>query len=107
MRRSTFWTLALLLALGLFPYAAAALGLDFYVSVLRRMLIYALDATSLNLTLGYGGMVALGHAAFFGAGASGVGILDSAGFHAAPLAWTAAAAVVGEERRRTVWGEKK
>jgi len=93
MRKSTFWTLGLVLALALFPYAAAALGLDFYVSVARRMLIYALAATSLNLILGYGGMVALGHAAFFGAGAYVVGILDASGIHAALLAWPAAAAV--------------
>src|SRR3546814_9333239 len=95
LRISTFCILALVLSLWLFPYAAAALVLDFYVSVLRRMLIYALAATSLNLILGYGGMVALGHAAFFGAGAYVVGILDAAGIHAALLAWPAAAAVAG------------
>jgi len=93
MRRSTFWSLGLLLALALFPYAASAVGLDFYVSVVRRALIYALAATSLNLILGYGGMVALGHAAFFGAGAYVVGILDAAGVHAGLVAWPAAAAV--------------
>jgi branched-chain amino acid transport system permease protein len=40
-----------------------------------RILIYALAAASLNLILGYGGMVSFGHAAFFGAGAYVVGIL--------------------------------
>ncbi|MCD0503727.1 branched-chain amino acid ABC transporter permease [Bordetella petrii] len=95
MHRSTYWALGFLLLLALFPYAAAAMGLDFYVSVLRRILIYALAATSLNLILGYGGMVALGHAAFFGAGAYAVGILDAAGIHGAWLAWPAAAAVAG------------
>ena len=34
-----------------------------------RIMIYALAATSLNLVLGYGGMISFGHAAFFGAGA--------------------------------------
>ncbi|PAX94295.1 branched-chain amino acid ABC transporter permease, partial [Bordetella pertussis] len=79
MHRSTLWTLALLAALALFPLVAPALGLDFYISFVRRVLIYALAATSLNLILGYGGMVALGHAAFFGAGAYAVGILGAAG----------------------------
>ena len=63
-----FWTVLALLALAVFPLVAPALGLDFYISFVRRVLIYALAATSLNLILGYGGMVALGHAAFFGAG---------------------------------------
>ena len=67
---SMLWTLALLAALAAFPLVAPALGLDFYISFVRRVLIYALAATSLNLILGYGGMVALGHAAFFGAGPS-------------------------------------
>lgn len=93
MRRSTLWTLLLLLVLALLPYLAAALELDFYVSVVRRMLIYAVAATSLNLILGYGGMVALGHAAFFGAGAYAVGILDAAGIASALVAWPAAVGV--------------
>lgn len=59
------------------------------------MLIYALAATSLNLILGYGGMVALGHAAFFGAGAYGVGILATAGVTSAFIVWPAAAALAG------------
>lgn len=67
--RSAIWTVILLAALAVFPLVAPALGLDFYISFVRRVLIYALAATSLNLILGYGGMVALGHAAFFGAGA--------------------------------------
>ena len=40
-----------------------------------RVLIYALIATSLNLVLGYGGMVTFGHAAFVGAGAYTVAVL--------------------------------
>ena len=57
--RGTFvWTALALLALAVFPLVAPALGLDFYISFVRRVLIYALAATSLNLILGYGGMVA-------------------------------------------------
>src|SRR5258705_1355 len=84
-----------LLALAVFPLVAPALGLDFYISFVRRVLIYALAATSLNLILGYGGMVALGHAAFFGAGAYAVGILAMNGVTSALVAWPAAALLAG------------
>ncbi|AKQ57429.1 ABC transporter permease [Bordetella hinzii] len=90
MSKSLVFTLILLAALVAFPLAAPALGLDFYISFVRRVLIYALAATSLNLVLGYGGMVALGHAAFFGAGAYAVGILGASGVMAALIVWPAA-----------------
>lgn len=45
------------------------------VTLFSRILIYALAAVSLDLILGYGGMVSLGHAAFFGIGAYVTGIL--------------------------------
>jgi len=40
---------------------------EFYVNLASQILIYALLAMSLNLLLGYGGMVSLGHASFLGA----------------------------------------
>jgi branched-chain amino acid transport system permease protein len=39
---------------------------EFYVNLASQILIYALLAVSLNLLLGYGGMVSLGHASFLG-----------------------------------------
>jgi branched-chain amino acid transport system permease protein len=39
---------------------------DYYVNLASQILINALLALSLNLLLGYGGMVSLGHAAFLG-----------------------------------------
>jgi branched-chain amino acid transport system permease protein len=39
---------------------------DYYVNLASQILIYALLALSVNLLLGYGGMVSLGHAAFLG-----------------------------------------
>jgi len=84
--------LVLLLA---FPLVAPALNLEFYVSFVRRVLIFALAATSLNFILGYGGMVALGHAAFFGAGAYVVAILSAQGVAQALIAWPAAMVVAG------------
>ena len=53
----------------------------------------ALAATSLNLVLGYGGMISFGHAAFFGAGAYTVAILAKEGLVAGLAAWPLAVAV--------------
>jgi branched-chain amino acid transport system permease protein len=80
---------ALLLA---FPLLAAATGLDYYIGVLRRIVIFALLATSLNLVLGYGGLVALGHAGFVGVGAYTVVILAERGVTSAALVWPLALA---------------
>lgn len=91
--RHSFWMVCLMLGLILFPVVAAALGLDFYVSYVRRILIFAIAATALNLVLGYGGMIALGHAAFFGAGAYAVVIMADAGIQASLLVWPAAIAL--------------
>lgn len=64
----------LVLSIGL-PPVASVLGETFYIGLFSRVLIYALAAVSLDLILGFGGMVSFGHAAFFGAGAYVVGIL--------------------------------
>jgi branched-chain amino acid transport system permease protein len=39
---------------------------EFYLNLASQILIYALLAVSVNLLLGYGGMVSLGHASFLG-----------------------------------------
>jgi branched-chain amino acid transport system permease protein len=39
---------------------------DYYVNLASQILIYALLALSVNILLGYGGLVSLGHAAFLG-----------------------------------------
>jgi branched-chain amino acid transport system permease protein len=81
--------------LAAFPLAMQALGLLFYVSFASRVMIYALAATSLNLVLGYGGMLSFGHAAFVGAGAYVASILIAEGVSSAWLGWPAAIAVSG------------
>ena len=78
-RRSIVLLTALAIALAL-PPVALGLGEPFYVTLASRMLIYGLAAASLDLILGYGGMVSFGHAAFFGAGGYVVGILYVHGF---------------------------
>ena len=85
--------LLVFLVLGIFPLAMQAIDAMFYVSLASRILIYAIAATSLNLVLGYGGMVSFGHAAFFGAGAFVVGIMAVEGVRSAWLAWPTAIAV--------------
>ena len=67
--------LAIVLALVALPFAAQALGQPSLVALATRVLIYAIAAASLNLALGFGGMVSFGHAAFFGIGGYIVGIL--------------------------------
>ena len=99
----------LLLAAGVaLPFVAQAAGQEFYIGVARRILIFALAATSLNLILGFGGMVSLGHAAFFGIGAYALGILMVEGVANAWIAWpvaiaaaAAAALVIGAVSLRT------
>jgi len=52
-----------------------ALGSRFYTFLANDVVIWALFATSLNLLVGYTGLVSFGHAAYFGIGAYTVGIL--------------------------------
>ena len=73
--RKTIYIIFSGLLLVLLPMLAALAGEPYLVSLFSRILIYALAAASLDLILGYGGLVSLGHAAFFGIGAYAVGIL--------------------------------
>jgi len=59
-----------------------------------EMLIMVLFALSLDLVLGYAGIVTLGHAAFFGIGAYAVGMLAQHGIWSEPISGLAIAAVV-------------
>src|SRR4051812_19312131 len=59
----------------------AAIGFFFtmpeYLALGARILIYILFALSLDLILGYAGIITLGHSAFFGLGAYTAGILSA------------------------------
>jgi len=85
--------IVLLAALVALPSMLQAIDQSFYVSLASRMLIFALAATSLNLVIGFGGMVSFGHAAYFGVGAYCVAILAEGGIVSAAYAWPAATAV--------------
>ena len=82
-------TLGAVAALALLPLAALAIGQPYYVVFGTRVLIYALIASSLNLLIGYGGLVSFGHSAFVGAGAYTVAMLMPAGIASAWLLWPA------------------
>src|SRR5690625_7909618 len=62
-------------------------GLSYYVGFVSRLLIMMIAASSLNFILGYGGMVALGHASFMGVGAYALVAWVDAGFDSAWIAW--------------------
>ncbi len=63
-----------LAAVGVIPLMLFAAGQAFYLDLATRMVCLAIAAVSLNLILGYGGMVSFGHAVFIGIGAYAVGI---------------------------------
>ena len=72
MRRSRIpWALLVLVAAFFVPAA----GSRFYTFLANDVVIWALFATSLNLLVGYTGLVSFGHAAYFGIGAYTTGIL--------------------------------
>ena len=87
---------------------AAVLHQPFWVNACTRILIYALVAVSLDLIVGYGGMVSFGHAAYFAVGGYTVAVLAQNGVGTALIAWplavlmsAALAAVVGALSLRT------
>lgn len=58
------------------PFAARLLGQPFYADVLMRIMVYGIAAMSLDLIVGYAGIISLGQAAFLGIGGYVTGILD-------------------------------
>jgi len=80
------WMLVLWLALLCVPW----LGSRFYTFLATEIVIIALFATSLNLLLGYTGLVSFGHAAYFGIGAYTCAILMKTHGVPFPIAFAAA-----------------
>ena len=85
MNRGRWIAAVVLTLLGVAPLVARASGNDWLVPVLTRVAISGLAAMSLDLILGYGGLVSFGHAAFLGLGAYTVGILSHHWFYEVPL----------------------
>jgi len=66
----TRWALAaVVVVLLLVPQGIGTLYSAYYVNLLTWVLIFGLFAMALDVSLGYGGLVSFGHAAFFGSGA--------------------------------------
>ena len=85
---ATLLPLLLLGLLALVPFAASLADQPFYVVFFARIMIYAIAASALNVALGFGGLVSLGHALFLGMGAYSVAIpayhgIDSGWVHLA------------------------
>ena len=98
----------LVIALLLLPAYVWLVDNVFILTLFTRIVILALAATSLNLILGYGGMMSFGHAAYLGIGGYAVGILAHEGiasgfvqFSVAVLASALFALVVGALSLRT------
>ena len=68
------WVVALAL-LAVFPLLPEPIGGKFHTELLAKVMIMAIFAASLQLLVGYTGLVSLGHAAFFGFGAYAVAML--------------------------------
>lgn len=60
---------------------------NFAVTFVTRVIILSIAAVSLNLIMGYGGMVSFGHTAYLGIGGYTVGILASEGIDSAFVQW--------------------
>ena len=79
MTRETLFNLAVLAGLIALPLYAHLAEEPFTITLATRAVILSLAAVGLNIALGIGGLVSLGHAVFFGIGGYAMGILA---FHA-------------------------
>jgi branched-chain amino acid transport system permease protein len=83
---------ALLAALALLPLYVELSGNQFALTLFTRIVILALAAVSLNLILGFGGMMSFGHAAYLGIGGYAVGILAHEHVYSGFVQWPVALA---------------
>jgi branched-chain amino acid transport system permease protein len=84
--------IAVLIVAGLLllPLFSQAAGNIFVLTLFTRIVIFALAAVSLNLIMGYGGMMSFGHAAYLGIGGYAVGILAAEGIGSGFVQWPVA-----------------
>jgi branched-chain amino acid transport system permease protein len=85
---------AVLVVIGLLllPLYSQISGNVFALTLFTRIVIFALAAASLNLIMGYGGMMSFGHAAYLGIGGYAVGILAAEGIGSGFIQWPVALA---------------
>jgi branched-chain amino acid transport system permease protein len=101
-------TALILLVLAALPLLTQAFDQRYLLSIGTRIVIWSIAAVSLNMILGYGGLVSFGHAMFFGIGGYAVGILSAEGISSGWIQWpvallaaTAWAALIGALSLRT------
>jgi branched-chain amino acid transport system permease protein len=101
-------TVLLLLVFAVLPLLTQTFDQRYLLSIGTRIVIWSIAAVSLNMILGYGGLVSFGHAVFFGIGGYAVGILSANGLQSGWLQWPVAiaasvlwAALVGALSLRT------
>ena len=85
----------LLAILVLLPVYCALSGNSFALSLFTRIVILAMAAVSLNLIMGFGGMVSFGHAVYLGIGGYVIGILAKEGIGSGFVQWPLALVVSG------------
>ncbi len=88
-----------LVLLALFPLA----GTTFYTELVTKVMVLAIFALSLDLLVGYTGLVSFGHAAFYGIGAYALGLLTPK-YEAASLWFTLPASVLAAALAALVTG---
>jgi branched-chain amino acid transport system permease protein len=84
--------IVLLAALVLLPVYVEFTGNRFLLTLFTRIIILALAAVSLNMILGYGGMMSFGHAVYLGIGGYAVGMLAHEGIYSGFVQWPLALA---------------
>lgn len=101
-------TALILLVLAALPLLTQAFDQRYLLSIGTRIVIWSIAAVSLNMILGYGGLVSFGHAMFFGIGGYAVGILSAEGISSGWIQWpiallaaTAWAVLIGALSLRT------
>lgn len=85
MGRERLFNAVVLLALLAVPLMAWQMDEPFVITLATKVAILALAGVGLNIALGLGGLVSLGHAAFFGIGGYAMGILASHAQNYEPL----------------------
>lgn len=85
MLKEKYFNIVLTTALLAVPLIALILDEPFIITLATKVAILAIAGVGLNLALGQGGLVSLGHAAFFGIGGYAMGILASHAQNYEPL----------------------
>jgi branched-chain amino acid transport system permease protein len=88
----TVTVVVLLAALAFLPVYVELGGSRFLLTLFTRIIILAMAAVSLNLILGFGGMMSFGHAVYLGIGGYSVGILAHEGIYSGFVQWPVALA---------------